>query len=134
MNGAQKRTVAATPSFLDKGKAVANGNGNRASSGINSTAHRPSQWHIDDSDASQDDEEEHLDEEEDDEANDSFYIPSKSFAQQLSTVDPSLYQGSGYKKERRCYHGPLPLPLSKNQRRTLTHIIYCFLLFFLDHT
>ncbi|KAF8923887.1 hypothetical protein BGZ52_009029, partial [Haplosporangium bisporale] len=51
MNGAQKRTVAATPSFLDKGKAVANGNGNRASNGLNSTAHRPSQWHIDDSDA-----------------------------------------------------------------------------------
>lgn len=94
MNGAQKRTVAATPSFLDKGKAVANGNGNRASNGLNSTAHRPSQWHIDDSDASQEDEENYLDEE-DDEANDSFYIPSKSFAQQLSSVDPSLYQGSG---------------------------------------
>ncbi|KAF9321973.1 hypothetical protein BG003_009291 [Podila horticola] len=97
MNGAQKRTVAATPSFLDKGKAVANGNGIRASNGINST-HRPSQWHIDDSDASQEDEEDNL-LEEDDDANDSFYIPSKSFAQQLSTVDPSLYQGTGYKKK-----------------------------------
>ncbi|KAG0363415.1 hypothetical protein BG005_000049 [Podila minutissima] len=93
MNGAQKRTVAATPSFLDKGKAVANGNGIRTSNGINRT-HRPSQWHIDDSDASQEDEEDSL-LEEDDDANDSFYIPSKSFAQQLSTVDPSLYQGTG---------------------------------------
>ncbi|KAG0035366.1 hypothetical protein BGZ81_008964 [Podila clonocystis] len=93
MNGAQKRTVAATPSFLDKGKAVANGSGLRASNGINST-HRPSQWHFDDSDASQEDEEDNL-LDEDDDANDSFYIPSKSFAQQLSSVDPSLYQGTG---------------------------------------
>lgn len=100
MNGAQKRTVAATPSFLDKGKAVANGNGIRTSNGINRT-HRPSQWHIDDSDASQEDEEDSL-LEEDDDANDSFYIPSKSFAQQLSTVDPSLYQGTGYKKTFFC--------------------------------
>ncbi|KAF9337109.1 hypothetical protein BG006_006287 [Podila minutissima] len=93
MNGAQKRTVAATPSFLDKGKAVANGNGIRTSNGINRT-HRPSQWHTDDSDASQENEEDNL-LEEDDDANDSFYIPSKSFAQQLSSVDPSLYQGTG---------------------------------------
>ncbi|KAG0032888.1 hypothetical protein BGZ82_006347 [Podila clonocystis] len=92
MNGAQKRTVAATPSFLDKSKAVANGSGIRASNGINST-HRPSQWHFDDSDASQEEEDNLLDE--DDDANDSFYIPSKSFAQQLSSVDPSLYQGAG---------------------------------------
>ncbi|KAG0333481.1 hypothetical protein BG004_000818 [Podila humilis] len=112
MNGAQKRSVGTTPSFLDKGKAIANGS-HKIDIGMRNTSNRPSQWRNIDLNPSQESDDDENDnrspingqnrEEEaeeqallsEDDIDESFYVPDKSFAQQLSTLDPSLYHGSG---------------------------------------
>ncbi|KAF9420387.1 hypothetical protein BGZ94_009143 [Podila epigama] len=104
MNGAQKRTVAATLLSMDKDKTIANGTRDTASNGASKGTHRAGLWYTENSNVSQNeqgngldltDEKHDEDEDEDDDVNDSFYIPSKSFAKQLSALDPYNYQGSG---------------------------------------